>query len=131
MTNPTCILIHPDGTAEWSHNLSHAEQAMGPYGIGRTFLTGTSQALRISMSDCALILTEEFNPNPYAVNVLATLTGTDPNKAPETRGPIALFAYDPRNDWDNTRPFTNAEQAAITAALQTAGCTTTPAKDQT
>lgn len=121
---PVYVLIHPDGRAEWGQHISRAEEAMGPHGIGRAFLTDGSR-LRIVMSDCALLLTEEYAPNPYAAATLARVAGFSPEQAPETRGPVALFGWDPNNEWDSTRPLTDAEQAAITEALTTAGCTTT------
>jgi hypothetical protein len=125
MTNsPVYVLIHPDGRAEWGDNIAVANRAMGPHGVGRAFLTDGSR-LRIAMSDCALLLREEYAPNPFAAAALARVAGFPPEQAPETRGPVALFGWDPRNEWDNTRPLTTAERAAITEALSAAGCTTT------
>ncbi|MFW3477443.1 hypothetical protein [Streptomyces microflavus] len=46
------------------------------------------------MSDCALVLPEEYAPNPYAV-VLASVAGMPASMAPETRGPVILFGWDP------------------------------------
>lgn len=122
--SPVYVLIHPDGRAEWGLNIAAAEKALGPHGIGRAFLTDGSR-LRIAMSDCALVLSEEYAPNPYAAVALAHVAGFPPEAAPETRGPVALYGYDPRNEWDNTRPLTADERAAITKALTAAGCTTT------
>lgn len=124
MTNaPVYVLIHPDGRAEWGGHIATAEKALGPHGIGRAFLTDGSR-LRIAMSDCALLLTEEYAPNPYAAATLARVAGFPPEQAPETRGPVVLFGWDPNNEWDSTRPLTDAERAAITAGLTAAGCTT-------
>ncbi|MFD4143042.1 hypothetical protein [Streptomyces sp. NPDC058572] len=122
---PVYVLIHPDGRAEWGDRIATAEQAMGPHGVGRAFLTSGSR-LRVVMSDCALILRDEYEPNPYAAVALAHVAGFPPEQCPETRGPVALFAWDPdpRNEWDNTRPLTDDERAAITQALTAAGCTT-------
>ncbi|WP_331722215.1 hypothetical protein [Kitasatospora sp. NBC_00315] len=124
MTAPVCILIHPDGRAEWGADKAAAEKAMGPYGVGRAWLTDASLGLRVSMSDCALIMPEEFAENPYAVAVLAHVAGGDPEQAQPTRGPVALWGFDPRNDWDSTRPLTASERAVITEGLAVAGCTT-------
>ena len=121
---PVYVLIHPDGRAEWGTNKDVAEKALGPYGVGRAFLADASLGLRISMSDCALLMREEFAENPFAVAVLAHVAGLDPAGAQETRGPVVLWGYDPRNDWDSTRPLTVAEQTVITQALAAAGCTT-------
>ncbi|MEV7776563.1 hypothetical protein [Kitasatospora sp. NPDC086791] len=121
---PVYILIRPDGRAEWGDRIAVAEKAMGPHGIGRGWLTDASLGLRITMSDCALLLREEYAPNPYAAAVLAHVAGFPAEQAPETRGPVALWGYDPRNDWDSTRPFTEKERAVITEALAVAGCTT-------
>ncbi|MER5781256.1 hypothetical protein ABT104_05935 [Streptomyces mobaraensis] len=118
------VLIHPDGRAEWGDRIAVAEKAMGPYGVGRGWLTDASLGLRLTMSDCAAIMPEEFPENPYAVTVLAHVAGLPAQIAPQTRGPVALWAYDPRNDWDSTRPFTEKERAVITEALAVAGCTT-------
>lgn len=119
---PVYILIHPDGRAEWGEEIHVAEQALGLYGIGRTFLTDGSR-LRVAMSDCALVLRDEFPPNPYAAATLARVAGIPPEHAPETRGPIVLFGWDPANDWDSTRPLTAAERDVIAAALAASGCT--------
>ncbi|MGW4270838.1 hypothetical protein ACWEGQ_00370 [Streptomyces seoulensis] len=121
MTKPVYILIHPDGRAEWGETIAHAEEAMGPHGIGRAFLTDGSR-LRIAMSDCALVLRDEYASNPYAAAVLASVAGFPPQQAPETRGPVALFGWDPMNEWDSTRPFTGSEYATIMAALTAARC---------
>jgi hypothetical protein len=120
---PVYILVHPDGRAEWGDRIDVANKQLGPHGIGRAFLTDGSR-LRIAMSDCALILREEYAPNPYAAAVLARVAGFPPEHAPETRGPVVLFGWDPRNEWDSTRPFTTAERGAITEALTAAECTT-------
>ncbi|WP_225102674.1 hypothetical protein, partial [Streptomyces sp. CoH27] len=122
---PVYVLIHPDGRAEWGDRIAVAEKALGPHGIGRAFLTDGSR-LRIAMSDCALVLRDEYEPNPYAAVALAHVAGVRPEDAPETRGPVALFGYDPLNEWDNTRPLTADERALITRALTAAGCTTAP-----
>jgi hypothetical protein len=121
--DPVYVLISPDGSAEWGDRIAVAEEAMGPHGIGRTFLTDGSR-LRIATSDCALVLRDEYAPNPYAAAVLAHVAGFPPEAAPETRGPVALFGWDPNNEWDSTRPLTAAERDAITEALTAAGCTT-------
>ena len=89
-TEPVYILIRPDGTAQWGQTISSAEKELGPHGIGRAFLTDGSR-LRIAMSDCALILREEYAPNPYAAQVLAGVAGMPADTAPETRGPVILF----------------------------------------
>lgn len=125
MTNeaPVYILIHPDGRAEWGDQIAAAEKQLGPHGIGRAFLTDGSR-LRIAMSDCALLLREVYAPNPYAAAVLAHVAGFHPEDAPETRGPIVLFGWDPLNEWNSTRRLTAAETALITKALTVAGCTT-------
>lgn len=120
---PVYILIHPDGRAEWGDRISRAEEAMGPHGIGRAFLTDGSR-LRIVMSDCALILRDHYPPNPYAATALAHVAGFSPENAQEARGPVALFGWDPNNEWDSTRPLTDEERAVITEALTVAGCTT-------
>ncbi|WP_030753217.1 hypothetical protein [Streptomyces sp. NRRL S-31] len=122
-TAPVYVLIHPDGRAEWGDRLMAAEHALGPHGVGRTSLTPGSR-LRVAMSDCALILPEEYPPNPYATTVLALVARMTPEDAPPTRGPIVLYGYDPHNEWDNTRPLTDTERATITEALTAAGCTT-------
>ncbi|WP_033818581.1 hypothetical protein [Kitasatospora sp. MBT63] len=124
MTDPVYILIHPDGRAEWGANKATAEKAMGPYGVGRGWLTDASLGLRVSMSDCALIMPEEFAENPYAVAVLAHVAGCGPEQALQpSRGPVALWGFDPRNEWDSSRPLTEWERAVITEALAVAGCT--------
>lgn len=120
---PVYILVHPDGRAEWGTHIAVAERALGPHGIGRAFLTEGS-SLRVAMSDSALILREEYTPNKYAAAALAHIAGFPPEKAPETRGPVALFGWDPYNEWDSTRSFTSAEREQITEALTIAGCTT-------
>ncbi|MFJ8628959.1 hypothetical protein ACIRD3_39765 [Kitasatospora sp. NPDC093550] len=124
MTAHTSILIHPDGRAEWVADKTVAEKALGNYGVGRAFLTDASLGLRISMSDCALLMPEEFPENPHAVAVLAHVAGLDPAGAQATRGPVVLWGYDPRNEWDSSRPFTEREREVITEALAVAGCTT-------
>ncbi|MFJ2819094.1 hypothetical protein [Streptomyces sp. NPDC087294] len=124
MTTPVYALIHPDGRAEWGHSLAHAENTMGPHGIGQAFLTDGSR-LRIAMSDCALVLREEYAPNSFAAHVLAVVAGFRVEDAPETRGPVALYGWDPANEWDGTRPLTAAEHEQITNALAAAGCRTT------
>lgn len=121
---PVYILIHPDGRAEWGDKILRAEEQMGPHGIGRAFLTDGSR-LRIVMSDCALILRDHYAPNPYAAAALAHVSGVPAEHAGETRGPVALFGWDPNNEWDSTRPLTDEERAVITEALTVAGCTTT------
>ncbi|MFE9461678.1 hypothetical protein [Streptomyces californicus] len=118
---PVYILIRPDGTAQWGHRIGPAEKELGPHGIGRAFLTDGSR-LRIAMSDCALLLPEEYAPNPYAAAVLAGVAGMPASMAPETRGPVILFGWDGMNEWDSTRPFTADERDTITAALTAAEC---------
>jgi len=120
---PVYVLVHPDGRAEWGDRIAAAEEQLGPHGIGRAFLTDGSR-LRIAMSDCALVLRDEYAPNPYAAAVLARVAGFQPEHAPETRGPVALFGWDPNNEWDSTRALTDAERDAITEALAASGCTT-------
>lgn len=120
---PVYVLIHPDGRAEWGDNVITAEKALGPHGVGRAFLTDRSR-LRIAMSDCALVLREDYAPNPYAAAALAHVAGCLPEDAPETRGPVVLFGWDPNNEWDSSRPLTADERDAITRALAAAGCTT-------
>lgn len=120
---PVYVLVHPDGRAEWGDRIATAEKELGPHGIGRAFLTDGSR-LRIAMSDCALVLREEYAPNPYAAAVLASVAGFPPEAAPETRGPVVLFGWDPNNEWDSTRPLTDTERDVIAAALAVAGCTT-------
>ncbi|MEU3221198.1 hypothetical protein [Streptomyces sp. NPDC006971] len=124
--SPVYVLIRPDGRAEWGDRIGRAEDELGPHGIGRAFLTDGSR-LRIAMSDCALLLRDEYPENPYAAATLAHVAGFRPEAAPPTRGPVILFAWDPRNEWDSTRPFTGAERATIAEALDAAGCTTTAA----
>lgn len=119
---PVYVLIHPDGRAEWGESVAVAEEVLGPHGIGRQFLTDGSR-LRLAMSDCALVLREEYAANPYAAAALAHVAGFPPEQAPETRGPIVLFGWDPNNEWDSTRPLTAAERALVTEALGVAGCT--------
>lgn len=119
---PVYVLVHPDGRAEWGDRIADANKQLGPHGIGRTFLTDGS-LLRVAMSDCALILPEVYPPNPYASAVLARVAGFPPEAAPETRGPIVLFGWDPRNEWDSTRAFTETERRAIEDALTASGCT--------
>ncbi|MFE1716142.1 hypothetical protein [Streptomyces sp. NPDC058728] len=120
--SPVYVLVHPDGRAEWGDQISTAEKALGPHGIGRAFLTDDAR-LRIATSDCALLLREEYPANPFASAVLAHVAGIPAQVAPETRGPVALFGYDNRNEWDNTRPLSDDERALITKALSIAGCT--------
>lgn len=120
-TEPVYVLIHPDGRAEWGDRIARAEQQLGSHGIGRAFLTDGSR-LRIAMSDCALVLRDVYEPNPYAAAVMAHVAGFPPEAAPETRGPVTLFGWDPNNEWDSTRPLTAAERDAITEALTAAGC---------
>ncbi|MGW2089707.1 hypothetical protein [Streptomyces sp. NPDC001880] len=120
---PVYVLIRPDGTAQWGQRIGRAEEELGPHGIGRGFLTDGSR-LRLAMSDCALLLREEYAPNPYAAQVLAGVAGVPADTAPETRGPVILFGWDPMNEWDSTRPFTADERDTITAALVAAGCAT-------
>lgn len=119
---PVYILIHPDGCAEWGDRIAKANEALGPHGIGRAFLTDGSR-LRIAMSDCALVLKDEYAPNPYARAVLAHVAGFPAEHAPETRGPVVLFGWDPRNEWDSSRQLTDGELDVITDALEAAGCT--------
>ncbi|MFJ1797191.1 hypothetical protein [Kitasatospora griseola] len=119
---PVCVLIHPDGRAVWGADKVRAEEALGSYGVGRAFLTDASLGLRISMSDCAAIMPEEFPENRFAVEVLAHVAGLDPAGAVETRGPVVLWGWDPRNEWDSSRPLTAAERAVITEGLTAAGC---------
>lgn len=118
---PVCILIHPDGRAEWRGVLAEAEEALGPHGVGKTFLTPDSR-LRIAMSDCALVLPEEYPLNPYAVAVLAHVAGARPEDSAETRGPVVLFGWDPFNSWDSTRLLTDRERVVISEGLAIAGC---------
>ncbi|MFG2919632.1 hypothetical protein ACGF0D_43040 [Kitasatospora sp. NPDC048298] len=119
---PVYILIHPDGRAEWGDRISVAEKAMGSYGVGRGWLTDASLGLRLTMSDCAAIMPEVFPANPYAASVLAHVAGLPAGELPVTRGPVALWAYDPRNEWDSTRAFTDSERALVEVALTAAGC---------
>ncbi|MER7488736.1 hypothetical protein ABTY20_23085 [Streptomyces sp. NPDC126497] len=121
-TEPVYVLIHPDGRAEWGDEIAAANEQLGPHGIGRAFLTDGSR-LRIAMSDCALILPDVYAPNPYAAAALARVAGVPAGAAPETRGPIVLFGWDPRNEWDSTRPLTPDERGLIGEALTAAGCT--------
>lgn len=118
---PVYVLISPSGYVEWGNNIAVAEKALGPHGVGRTFLTDGSR-LRIAMSDCALLLREEYGANPYAAAALAHVAGLPAESAPETRGHIVLFGWDPSNEWDSTRPFTDDERAVITQGLTAAGC---------
>ena len=120
--SPVYVLVHPDGRAEWGERIATAEAAMGPHGVGRAFLDD-AQRLRIATSDCALVLREVYAPNPFAAAVLAHVAGFPAEAAPETRGPVALFGFDPRNEWDSTRPFSADERTLITSALDVAGCT--------
>lgn len=121
-TDHVYILIHPDGRAEWGGRLADAERQLGPHGVGKAFLDDYRR-LRIATSDCALILPDEYAPNPYARAVLADLVGVNANRAPEVRGPVAVFGFDSLNEWDSTRPFTGDERNTITLALELAGCT--------
>ncbi|GGZ27888.1 hypothetical protein [Streptomyces nitrosporeus] len=123
MAAPVYVLIHPDGRAQWGDQIAEAERELGEHGIGRQFLTDGSR-LRIAMSDCAFVLTDVYPPNAYAGPALAHVAGGRPEDAPPTRGPVLLFGWDPRNEWDSSRPFTSAERAVITQALDAAGCTT-------
>ncbi|GGV73983.1 hypothetical protein GCM10010277_87930 [Streptomyces longisporoflavus] len=120
---PVYILINPDGRAHWGHRLSVAEDAMGHHGIGRTFLTPTSR-LRVASPGRTPTLPDQHPPNLYAARVLAHVAGHPPHNATEPHGPVALYGFDPTNEWDNTRPLTTPEQHAITRALAAAGCTT-------
>lgn len=113
---PVYVLIYPGGRAEWGDRIAIAEKALGPHGIGRAFLTDGSR-LRVAMSDSALLLRDEYAPNPHAAFVLAHVAGMPPEDVPETRGPVILFGWDPRNEWDSTRPLTDAERSAIAKAL--------------
>ncbi|MGW5003794.1 hypothetical protein ACWEP8_39790 [Streptomyces hydrogenans] len=122
-TAPVYVLIRPDGTAEWGTRINLAEEELGPHGVGRGFLTDGSR-LRVAMSDCALVLRDEYEPNPYAAATLARVAGFSPEAAPETRGPVILFGWDPRNEWDSTRPLSSDERTLIEEALTAAGCTT-------
>jgi hypothetical protein len=119
---PVYVLIHPDGRAEWGDKIATAEREMGPHGVGRAFLDD-HQRLRIVTSDCALVLRDVYAPNPFAAAVLAHVAGFPAEAAPETRGPVALFGFDPRNEWDSTRALSDDERERITAALTVAGCT--------
>lgn len=121
-TAPVYALIHPDGRAEWGDDIATASKALGPHGISRAFLTPGSR-LRIAMSDCALIMPEEYAPNPYAAAALHRVAGLPVEQAPETRGPVILFGWDPDNEWDGTRPLDPGERAVIERALNFAGCT--------
>lgn len=123
ITAPVYILIHPDGRAEWGDQIAVAEQSLGPHGIGRAFLHPGSR-LRFAMSDCALILRKEYPPNPYAQTALAHVAGLPREGVQQMRGCVALFGWDPRNDWDSTRSFTAAERDLIDEALTVADCTT-------
>jgi len=120
--SPVYVLIHPDGRAEWGDRISRAEEALGPHGIGRAFLTDSSTRLRVAMSDCALVLRDVYAPNPRAAAALAYVAGGRPEDAGEARGPVILFAWDPHNEWDSTRPFTASERAVIAESLDAAGC---------
>lgn len=115
------VLIRPDGSVGWGDRIALAEAELGPHGIGRAFLTDGSR-LRIAMSDCALLLRDEYEPNPYARKVLAHVAGMPEDAAPETRGPVILFGWDPLNEWDSTRAFTSDERAMIGEAVTFAGC---------
>lgn len=119
---PVCILIRPDGSAEWNDDVTTAQKELGPHGIGRAFLTDGSR-LRIATSDCALVLTDVYEPNPYAASVLAHVAGFPVQDAPPTRGPVILFGWDPNNEWDSSRPLTDDERALVTEGLAAAGCT--------
>ncbi|MFE3907207.1 hypothetical protein ACFXPY_45075 [Streptomyces sp. NPDC059153] len=121
-TTPVYVLVHPDGRAEWGERISVAEAELGPHGIGRAFLSDGAR-LRIATSDCALVLPDVYAPNPYAAAMLAHVAGFPAEAAPETRGPVILFGWDPNNEWDSTRPFTGDERGLITEALGVAGCT--------
>jgi len=118
---PVYVLIAPDGTATWGEDISTAYKELGPHGIGRAFLTDGSR-LRIAMSDCALLLTEEYAPNPYAETALAHVAGMRGRESTVARGPVILFGWDPMNEWDSTRPFTDEEREAIVEGLAAAGC---------
>ncbi|MFD6697365.1 hypothetical protein [Micromonospora aurantiaca (nom. illeg.)] len=124
MSQSVYVLIRPDGTVGWGERIGLAEEELGPHGIGRAFLTDGSTRLRVAMSDCALVLTDEYAPNPYARQALAHVAGMPADAAPETRGPVILFGWDPRNEWDSTRPFSADERALIGEALEAAGCAT-------
>ncbi|MGW2936126.1 hypothetical protein ACWDA7_30715 [Streptomyces sp. NPDC001156] len=80
------VLIHPDGRAEWGDRIATAERAMGSHGVGRADLTPGSR-LRIVTSDCALILRDEYAPNPYAA---AALAHVDSVYATGTRSPVGV-----------------------------------------
>lgn len=121
-TAPVYVLIHPDGRAEWGDDIAAASKALGPHGISCAFLTPGSR-LRIATSDCALIMPEEYAPNPYAAAALHRVAGLPVEQAPETRGPVILFGWDPNNEWDRTRPLDPGERAVIERALNSAGCT--------
>ncbi|MCX4682493.1 hypothetical protein OG413_46030 [Streptomyces sp. NBC_01433] len=121
-TTPVYVLVHPDGRAEWGDRIARAEKQLGPHGIGRAFLSDDAR-LRIATSDCALVLRDEYAPNPYAAAMLAHVAGFPVQAAPETRGPVILFGFDGRNEWDSTRPFSDDEHGLITQALDVAGCT--------
>ena len=126
--NPVCVVIRPDGTAAWRTDVSRAERELGNHGIGRAFLTNGSK-LRVSVSDSSLLLRDVYAPNPYAMAVLANVSGMLRSEAPETRGPVVLYAWDPRNEWDSTRPFTDDEYGTVADALRVAGCTVEPERD--
>jgi len=119
---PVYVLIAPNGYVEWGNNIAVAEAALGPHGIGRAFLKDGSR-LRVAVSDCALVLRDEYEANPYAAAMLAHVAGLTGDQAlPETRGHVILFGWDPNNEWDSTRPLTREERDAITAGLTAAGC---------
>lgn len=120
-TTPVYVLVHPDGAAEWGDRIGIAEKKLGPHGVGRAFLDDRAR-LRIATSDCALLLRDVYEPNPYAAKVLAHVAGFPIQAAPETRGPVILFGFDGRNEWDSTRPFSDDERELITEALDVAGC---------
>ncbi|WP_405691014.1 hypothetical protein [Streptomyces sp. NBC_00057] len=113
---PVYVLVHPDGRAGWGDRIGIAEDELGPHGIGRAFLNDDAR-LRVATSDCALVLRDVYAPNPYAAAVLARVAGFPVEAAPETRGPVVLFGFDPRNEWDSTRPPSNDERRLITEAL--------------
>lgn len=115
------VIIRPDGTATWGTDIATAEEELGPHGIGRAFLTDGSR-LRIAMSDCALLLTDVYAPNPYAEKALAYVAGMLGQQSTVARGPVILFGWDGNNEWDSTRPFTDAEREVIVEGLAAAGC---------
>lgn len=126
---PVYLLVQPDGTATWGHVLGRAKDAMGPYGTGSAFVP-FSRSVRYMSSDVALVLKEEFAPNPYSRKLVAQLTGAPLDQLAPHAGPVAVYAWDPMNEWDSSRSFTKAELTAIELTAAAVGCTfTNPIND--